>query len=253
MDVQKTFAAIMMSGIVCGGCASYPFIDDSIAQLDANPAPVATRFNLPEVPQLPIAPQSSEMLAGSWDTGAWRLFCRDIEQAGTIYKHVDSYKGVSQNYSFNSDGCCHHLDVLQNGPIIWELRKHGKWSYDSGRLTVRSTKMELDTKNIFFKNKGISDWKSHVERDIDETVPYRVDWFAHDEIALTVEDEKQSHLTVENFDTYERLATRKSVKVDAYGVKTKREIKVAGTKDGRETGVVSETVYPPMHLKKITH
>ena len=240
MNKTVTSVAVVVISAFCGGCASYPFIDDSMAQLDATPVSVGTRFNLPVTPRLPIAAQSSEMLVGDWLTGFQQLVCRDVGQDGIVHNHDRKYKGCAQVYAFNADGSCAHNDILQWGGLLLQLKKYGTWSYDSGMLTLHYTKMELETQNHTAKSMGVANWKENSSRELDETVTCRVEWFAHDEIAIKTDDENDSP----------RTGTRKSVNIDEHGVRYEREIQVLGVKDGRETGIVSETIYPPMHLKK---
>ena len=69
MTKVRTMFMLITLIIVCAGCVSYPFIDDSIAKLEATPVDVTLRFKLPEVPPRPIEPQTADALVGDWMTG----------------------------------------------------------------------------------------------------------------------------------------------------------------------------------------
>lgn len=243
MNILNTLAVLITCGVICAGCVSYPIIDEAIANLDANPVPIARRFNLPETPPLVLAPQSAELLIGEWHTGLLRPLCRSIGivSSDEIYNYDENYKGVAQDYTFMADGSFYHYDSVQESATATILKKSGTWSYDSGVLTLHCTKEDLEFENHYLKSIGDSNWKRNTTIAINETVICRVEWFAHNEIVITAVEEKPSP----------QLGSRENIKVDGYGVKTKRIILVFGMKEGREAGTVSETVYPPMHLKKI--
>lgn len=69
---------------ICAGCVNSPFINESIAKLNANPVPSISRFGLPSAPPLPIAVQSADMLEGAWETGIMHPCHRSVGHDGTI-------------------------------------------------------------------------------------------------------------------------------------------------------------------------
>ena len=235
---MRILFTLMTLVVVCAGCVSYPYIDDSIAKLDANPVDVATRFKLPEAPSYPIAPQTADALVGDWMTGFHNVVYRDIVEEGEIHDYGETYKGVGEVYRFNADGSCDYNDIYQHGGMLLQIKKHGTWSYDLGMLILHYKKLNIEIQ--IFGMKADGPHKEECTKEIDETVTKRVEWFAFNEIAIKDNGETPPL----------RTGSRESVKVDAYGVKTSREIKVMGMKDGRETGTVSETICPPMHFKK---
>ena len=238
MIMVKTLFILMTMVAACAGCVSYPFIDDSIAKLDANSVDVTTRFKLPEVPPRPIEPQTADALVGDWMTGFHNVVYRDIIKDGEIHDYGEKYKGVGEVYGFNANGSCGHNDILQRGDWLVQMKKYGTWSYDSGVLTLHYKKVDFGVQ--IYTGKAEGPLKENVVKEIDETVTKRVEWFAYNEIAINDNDEIPPP----------QSGSRESVKVGAYGVKTKREIKVMSMKDDRETGTVSETIYPPMRFKK---
>ena len=238
----KSLASISILCVSCFGCVSYPIIDEAIADLEANPLPIAERFNLPDTPPLAIEPQPAELLLGKWESGVLHPVCRSVIVSGEIYDHPESYRTVIQSYVFNSDGTCGRVDALQKATEIVVSTKLGTWSYDSGALTLHYTKESEHFKDYYWKLKGYPDCERDVTRELDLTVTCRVEWFTHGEISITeIEDKPMA-----------QSDPRKTVTevVDAYGVKIRREILVFGVIEGRKVGNVDETVYPPMHLKK---
>ena len=240
MIMMKTLFVMLALGVICVGCVSYPFIDDSIAKLDANPVPVKARFDLPETPPLPIAPQNANMLVGDWMTGFHQLACRDIGQDGIIHDYDRKYKGVGEVYAFNADGSYAHNDILQWGGLLIQLKTYGTWAYDSGVLKLHQKNMDIETQDHNAKARGALNWKSNIIKELNQTATRRVEWFAYNEIAIKYNDETSPPQT----------GSREVVHVDAHGVRIKREIKVLGVKEGREVGTVEETISPPMHFKK---
>lgn len=245
--MMKSVAAILILCVVCIGCVSYPIVDEAIASLDATPVSIAKRFGLPETPPFALEPQSAELLVGDWGTELLRPVCRsigivsDYDIDNGIYNYDEKYMGVAQDYTFKPDGSFCHNEGLQESLTTSILTRSGTWSYDSGILTLHYKKETKEFKNHYLKAQGEPNWKRDVTREINETVTCRVEWFAHNEISITEIEEKPST----------QSGSRETIKVDAYGVKTKRTILVLGSKEGREIGTVSEIVYPPMRLKKI--
>jgi len=241
-SLAKTMICVAALGSACFGCVSYPFIDESIAKLDANPVPIIQRFNLPEVPLLPIAPQSADLLVGDWMTGFQKLVCREVGQDGLIHDFPENHKNAGEVYGFNVDGSYGHNDIYQWGAMLMQLKKFGKWSYDSGVLTLKCEKMRMRVQDFLAKEAGAPNWDQEFPLTMNEPTitTYRVDWYAYNEIAITANDETPPPLT----------GSREDVRVDVQGVRTKREIKVLGMREGRETGTVEETTYPPMRFKK---
>ena len=238
---MKTFCSMLALGAACSGCVNYPFIDESIAKLDANPVPVIQRFNLPETPPLKIAPQNADMLVGDWMTGYQKLSWREIGQDGLIHDFED-HKNAGEVYGFWADGSCGHNYIYRVGAWLTQMKTYGKWSYDSGVLTLTWESGKFRLQVFSAKEKGVPNWDHEVPLPMNEPriETYRVDWFARNEIALTRNDETSPRLT----------GSRKDVRVDAYGVRAEREIEVLAMREGRETGTVKETIYPPMHFKK---
>ena len=254
MKVMKSVTTILILCVVCIGCVSYPIVDEAITKLDANPVSIAKRFGLPETPPLKLEPQPAELLVGEWRTGLLRPACRSMgifdsivssseiyNNDSGIYDYDEKYMGVAQDYTFKADGSFCHTDGVQESVSRSILTRLGTWSYDSGILTLHYKKETKEFENHYLKAQREPNWKRDVTREINETVTCRVEWFAHNEISITEIEEKSSP----------QSGSRETIKVDAYGVKTKRTILVYGLKEGKEIGTVRETVYPPMHLKKI--
>ena len=216
MTVTRLLYVSISLGFVCTGCVSFPFIDDSLAKLDANPVDVTTRFNLPQTPPLPIEPQTADMLVGDWMTGFHNVVCRKVNEDGEIYNYEENYKGVAEVYGFEANGNFAHNDIGQLYGLLLQIRKSGTWSYDSGVLTLHFTKGVVKHQNFAAKSRGELNWSGETELKIDYTDTYRIEWFAYDEIAIHNCDETPPP----------QNGSRESVKVDAYGVKQKREIKV---------------------------
>lgn len=244
VTMMKAFSTLMTLAVACAGCVSYPFIDDSIAKLDATPVNVAAKFKLPETPPQLIEPQAAEKLVGTWSTGVQHSFWRHISESGTI-TDVDAAVGgsiIGEVYVFSANGDVCHTDVRQVlGVVLLTFKDFGTWTYKSGELTLRYKKREGNTQDLVAKVNGASNYESAFTEKIDMVETCRVEWFANNEIAIMRNDKKQSSQS----DT-----ERTIIKVDAYGVRTEREIKVMDMRDGRETGSVSEKIYPPMHFKK---
>ena len=251
---MKSVAAILILCVFCIGCVSYPIVDEAITKLDANPVSIAKRFGLPETPPLKLEPQPAELLVGEWRTGLLRPVRRSIgivdnivssseiyNNDSGIYDYGEAYMGVAQDYTFKADGSFCHNDGVQESLTSSVLTKSGTWSYDAGILTLHYKKVTNEFENHYLKAIGEPNWKRDVTREINETVTCRVEWFTHSDISITAVEQKPSP----------RSGPRETIKVDAYGVKTKRTILVYGLKEGKEIGTVTETIYPPMHLKKI--
>ena len=130
---------------------------------------------------------------------------------------------------------------LLGGTQLLTVKKSGTWLYEAGMLTLHCKKVKVTNADFLAKQLGSSNWKSTVfDRECDDMLTRHVEWFADNEI--TIKEDAEIILP--------QTGSRKEIKVDAYGVKTEREIKVMGVEQGRETGMVSETVDPPMHFKK---
>ena len=237
---RTVIAVIALLGTIGAGCMSAPFIDESIAKLDADPVPIEAKFDLKDTPS--IASQPASRLVGDWRTGLLRPVRRFIGFDGSVYKYDDGYNGLAHDYTFNDDGSLMHYDCTQEGVMTFVLKKTGTWTYDSGVLTLHYVKEEKESQNHFAKSRGEPNWQSVSTKELDETVVCRVEWLSGNEIVLK-DDEKGKGTSQPSF--------RESVKVDAKGVKTRREICVYGMREGREVGTVMEIISPPIRLKKV--
>ena len=231
--------------IICGGCVSDPFIAESIAKLDANPVPIANRFNLPGTPMLPIAPQPADMLLGTWETGILHPVHRSVDKDGMIHDldmpgkfFHDTYK----NFGFNRDGTYVHLDIYRMATASSVRKRSGTWTYESGKLTLHEKNEDFKYSDIALKSMGVPNWEQHFTTELNNTLKYDVKWFSNDEIVI-VDPNDQTPLE-------QAGGKRKSTVMDKFGVKTERSINVTGMREGRETGTVSEEIYPPMHFKR---
>lgn len=139
---MRILFTLMTLVVGCAGCVSYPYIDDSIAKLDANPVDVATRFKLPEASSYPIAPQTADALVGDWGTELLRPVCHSVgivsghDIDNEIYNYDEKYMGVTQDYTFKTDGSFCHNEGLQESLTTSILIRLGTWSYNSGILTL---------------------------------------------------------------------------------------------------------------------
>ena len=239
MKIHFNLATTVVLGVFCIGCAGDPFIDASIAKLDAKPVQIAERFKLPEVPPLPISPQPADMLVGAWETGIQHPVHRNVGKDGQIHdldKLGRYFQDVWQAYGFNEDGTFLYLEKNRIGTFIVNTKITGAWLYDEGKLTLHETNYS----NESIESLAFPGFASTTV--IDRLTICRVDWYAHDEISIVREGDS---------DISEKQTNRhKTVAFDEYGVKTERVCETSGSKDGRETGVVSEEIHPPMHFWK---
>jgi len=246
MSVLKQFWATASIAVLALGCVSDPLIDECIAKLDANPVPVVSRFGLPQLPQLPISAQPLDMLVGAWETGIQHPVHRYVGRDGNVVdfdKPGKYYHDVYKNYGFNADGTYLHMDICRLATTSITLKKEGTWTYDSGKLTLRETRMIMETSDYVAKAMGLPNWQSQSTMDLRSTVVYEVKWFAHDEIELKGEEDDKKCRS-------QMSPRRKSFSIDDYGVRIEREYNISGQKDGREIGTITEEIHPPMRYKK---
>lgn len=243
---MKQLLAILALGTACVGCVSSPFIDESIAMLDANHVPAVARFGLPSTPPIPISVQSAEMLEGAWHTGVLHPCHRYVGVTGVLQdfdKPGKYWHHLWEGYGFDADGTMFHQKTEGTGTLVITTKERGSWHYEAGKLTLDIRKIELETSDAALKAMGIQGAEHSSTSDVNCSRTLQVIWYAHDEIAVIAEETQSLPFVGSS-------RTRKVETVDDYGVKTEREIAVSGMKDGREIGTVSETVYPPIHFKR---
>ena len=243
--MKQLFVTLTLSA-AGAGCVSSPFIDESIAMLDANPVPAVSRFGLPSMPPIPISAQPAEMLEGAWYTGVQHPCHRHIGETGALQdfdKPGKYWHHLWEGYGFDADGTMFYQKTQGMGTSVITTKERGSWYYEADKLILDIRKIETETSDAALKALGIQGAEHSFASDVNYSRTLRVVWYAHDEIAIIAEK-------VQSLPFVGSRRTRKVETVDDYGVKTEREIAVSGMKDGREIGTVSETVYPPMHFRR---
>lgn len=223
---EKMLICVAALGLACSGCISYPFIDESLAQIKAQP--LAAQFALPERDLVQIPDQGAEGLVGTWTVGyIRRMRFFDGHVRDSRFEHIWNPKWpTSDEYNFTRDGtfvkhtCMRHK--LQR-EVTQHTYERGKWSYVDGVLTLVTDGMEVVAEGALYPNRQTF--------DVLTTADYKVEWLEGNEIIL-----RDVH-TLKVAD-----GCRTEVEVDKNGVRTECLIKSSGFVNGRECGEITETV-----------
>ena len=96
MTMTKTLSTLMTFAVVCTGCVSDPFIDESIVKLDNTPG----FCRLPESSSKAVEVFPKEKLLGEWNSGVVEMVCRHIDGHG-IYDSGTHFE--NKQYIFFAD------------------------------------------------------------------------------------------------------------------------------------------------------
>ncbi len=228
MKKMRTIAELTLIGALAAGCVSSPFIDESIAKLDANP--LAAKFAQPTTAREVIRPLTADALVGGWVsiyTSYWRA--EDGRPDNPInnqsFPHVDSYKfSADGRYTKSTAAVVAGFGVVSSNTDT----EYGRWSYQDGVLTLNRERGESTMKR----------GEQVISRKSDEngsTTRMLVEWHADNIFVLKDESALDANLLPQVGNGY-----KTSVKIDKDGVKTIRMVHVTGARDGRETGEVFE-------------
>ena len=225
---MKTEVIMFAIGFACAGCHTYPFIDESLAQIEA--APLSANFPPPEHELVGVPDQESEEnLLGTW-TASYIEYVRIIDGKSPhpFFDYHDMRWPVTDSYTFSKDGtyvrheCVRRRFQMQEN--VQNICYNGKWSYRAGVLTLMQEKMVIKPQGLGFLNPVVFGDDSTVING------YKVEWFEGNEIILR------------DVDTLKDIGeNRITVNVDGSGVRIERTICPHGSENGRERGEIQET------------
>jgi len=228
MKKLRTITGLTMIGCMVAGCVSSPFVDESIAKLDANP--LSAKFTQPTSAREAIRPLKADALIGGWVsiyTEYWRAEDGRPENpiSNQSFPHVDGYK-------FSADGryMKSNSRVIVGYGVVSSTTdtEYGRWSYQGDVLTLNRERGE----SIMKQGERIISQKRD---DNSSTTRMQVEWHADNVFILKDESALDANLLPQVGNGY-----KTSVKIDKAGVKAIRLVHVTGVKDGRETGEVIE-------------
>ena len=226
MKKMRTIAELTLISAMVAGCVTSPFIDESIAKLDANP--LSAKFTQPTAAREVIRPLKADALVGGWVsiyTEYWHA--EDGRPENPIsqqsFPHVDGYKfGADGRYMKSRTRVMVGYGVVSSTTDT----EYGHWSYQDGVLTLNRERGESTMKRREQVLSQKSDENSSTTRML-------VEWHADNVFVLKDENVLDANLLPQNGHGY-----KISVKIDKNGVKTIRLVHVTGARDGRETGEV---------------
>ena len=228
MKKMWTIAILALIGAMVAGCVSSPFIDESVAKLDANP--LSAKFTQPTNAREVIRPLMADALVGGW-VSIYTEYLRTEDGRPDNPINNQSFPCVD-GYEFSADG----RYVKSRSRIIAGLRfissstdkENGRWDYQAGVLTLNRERGESISKQGERIVRQWSDGKSSTTRML-------VEWHADNVFVL-----KDESVFDANLQPYVGNGYKTTVKIDKAGVKTLRLIHVTGVKEGREIGEVIE-------------
>ncbi len=230
MKKMRTITGMALIGTMMAGCVTSPFIDESIAKLDANP--LSAKFTQPTAAREAIRPLMADALIGGWvSIYTEYLRAEDGRPENPIsnqsFPHVDGYK-------FSADGRYTKSNSRVRGIAGFGVissttdTEYGRWSYQGDVLTLNRERGE----SIMKRGERIISQKRD---DNSSTTRMQVEWHADNVFILKDESALDANLLPQSANGY-----KITVKIDKAGVKTTRLVHVTGVKDGRETGEVFE-------------
>ena len=260
MKKLKLVAAAMVLVAVVG-CATSPFIDESLQEFDAHPMASLLGTVKPMPPT--IAPLGREHLVGLWVStikSATRMSGGDELKKNYAELWQMTYGprmlDEAETYDFRSDGSYvyQHMTFPQKIAKKSALgnypqhcgEKHvneGAWSYDNGTLVLRPRKL---ISSYYNDDKPICAPRT---MDINgESLSMQVYWISDHEYRL-IKPASDTILADYLKKQYGR-DSRQTRSYDDFGRETERLIYIDGSYEGRETGMITETVRAPAFFKK---
>ncbi len=228
MKKMWTIAELALIGAMMAGCVTSPFIDESIAKLDASP--LSAKFTQPTAAREVIRPLMADALLGGW-VSIYTEYRRAEDGRPENPINNQSFPRVDR-YKFSADGryTKSTARVMVGFGVVSSNTdtEYGRWTYQAGVLTLNRERGE----SIMKQGERIISRKGD---DNSSTTRMLVEWHADNVFVLKDESALDANLLPQSANGY-----KTTVKIDKTGVKTFRLVHVTGTRDGREVGDVIE-------------
>ena len=234
---SKTFfdclPAIVVLAFAGTGCTTYPYIEESLAQIESNP--LSARFAPPSRELVEVPDLGSSELVGKW-TVSFTEFDRVTDGQAVLpgYEFLkDLSRSVAASYSFDANGAYVRHEYVEPKQVQLSMHPmplrlsaincyyYGKWSYRDGVLTLSQERAEVESEGLLSPTRHSG--------SAFEVLNYKVEWLEGGEMILR------------DMDTFKTTDSgRVTVEVNESGVRTERTIRILGSEDGRERGEISE-------------